>query len=440
MTPDDSNHVLSPRAASALRTLGDLPAQVLDPHLAAAVCDLEATDAEQVMGELADAGRIVPSPQRDGRNGTGAEYTLAQAREAAEPAPPAAREEPLRRWTEYLLAAATRAEQRLTPSHRTMPRTPRHVSDTAAVTGLSDRDLLDWLQRRSIDFKSAIALAYSNRWYDMTVQVVDAMWPLLLRRRDLDLWVTVVGSYGLPAAKELAARPGLSPTEQAEAREMVRRMLTTLAGGLRNAGRIEEAQQRYQEALDGARADGHLRDQAQALNGLGGLHGQAGRHEEAVGLLVEALRIREEIGYTRGAALTRIRLGEIATDLDRHHQAIEYLVSARTVLLRLDEPDPYDAARALALLGRVYLLAERFHQGENHMVNARIELEAAGALPWAARTFEWLADAARKQGHTGTARVRLTEARVLYARAHSPADLERVDQALVSLLGDEQDH
>jgi tetratricopeptide (TPR) repeat protein len=313
-----------------------------------------------------------------------------------------------------------------------MPRSPQYITSApAAVTGMSDVDLLDWLDHRSGELRSAVSAAHALGWTDLTTQLADAMWPLLLRRRDTDLWLTVIGTHGLPAAQHEAARPGLSQEEAAVARRMVRRMLTTLGGGLRYAARLEEALRRYQEAFDSAAADGHRRDQAQALDGIGAVHHSAGRPTQAINPLTTALKIRDVIGYTRGAALTRVRLGEVAADLGQYPRAVDHLITARTALLA--EPDPYDAARALAFLGHVHLLAGRLTEAEHHLTTALAEFDACGGSPWAARATEWLADVALERADTDTARALLAKARTLFADADRTSDVARVDLALQNL-------
>nr|WSX75830.1 tetratricopeptide repeat protein [Streptomyces sp. NBC_00899] len=438
MTDSDPHTALSARAATALRELCAVHARVVDAHQVAAVCELEVPDAQQVMEDLADAGYTSPLPQRT-EHDAAADYELAPAPAASEPEPIAGQQQFQRRWIEYLLAAATHAEKQLTPSHRTMPRTPRYVSRAPSVEGLSDQDLLDWLERRSHDLEQALAGARAAGWTDLAVQLADAMWPLLLRRRDLDLWLRVIRDHGLPAARDEALRPDLDAAGQAAAREMVRRMLTTLAGGLRTADRTDKARPYLREALAAARDDRNLRDQAQALDGLGAIDRQAGRYDHAIPALEEALQLRKQIGYTRGAALTRIRLSEVATDQGRYDQAIEHLRHARSTLLA--EPDPHDAARALALLGHVYLLADRPQDAETHLRQARQEFQATGSLPWAARTSEWLANAAQYSGDVNSARDHLNDARICYFQSHSVDDLARVTGDLRVLLrgGQEQD-
>jgi tetratricopeptide (TPR) repeat protein len=405
--------------------LSALPAKILDSDLVGAVCVLPTEEAEQVLRHLADAGLVLRLSSRP-------YFVVDPHRTPADQPQTADQEEPLRKWAEYYLAAATAAEQRLTPSHRSMPRTAQYISTApAAMTGMSDVDLLDWLDHRSGELRSAVSAAHAAGWTDLTTQLADAMWPLLLRRRNTDLWLTVIGTHGLPAAQHEAARPGLSQEEAAVARRMVRRMLTTLGGGLRYVARLDDALQRYQEAFDSATADGHRRDQAQALDGIGAVHHSAGRPAQAIDPLTAALDIREVIGHSRGAALTRVRLGEVAADLGQYPQAVAHLLTARTGLLA--EPDPYDAARALAILGHVHLLAGRLTEAEQHLTTALAEFDACGGSPWAARATEWLADVALERADTDAARALLAKARTLFADADRTSEVARVDQALQNL-------
>jgi tetratricopeptide (TPR) repeat protein len=432
--PNASSSAVSDTAGSVLRSLRALPVriEILDPHLVSAICGLHLGDAGQVLRQLADAG--LAEPTRPASEHAAAEYRLRpEAREEAahSPIPEANSEELLRRWAEFYLAVATHAEARFTPAHRTMPRTPQHISAVPAIEALPDGDLLDWLDRRSPDLQAAVAAVSAAGWSDVTVQLADALWPLLLRRSNSDLWLTVFGAYGLPAAENEAARTGVGDEERAVAGRMVRRMLTTLGAGLRDAGRAEEALSCFERARDSAVADDDPRDHAQALDGIGTFHQQAGHPDQALGPLGEALRIREEIGYSRGAALIRIRLGEALTALGRDSEALESFLTARRELLAV--PDPFDAARALAFMGRLYLSAGHVSEGTEHLERAKEEFQAAGAGMWVARTTEWRAEAAVRGQSLGRARDLYRQARAQYTASGRDRDAARMDQRLASL-------
>ncbi|MFB7270675.1 tetratricopeptide repeat protein [Streptomyces sp. NPDC056244] len=415
---------LPPEAAAAFRRLGHLPGRhSFNPDVVAAVCAVDRTEATRLLEILLSAS-LVQDLRADGDRNRPLtcgfhDAVRALARERAGEEPQAVREV-LRRWVEWYLFAATAAEARLTPSHRTMPRTPRYiVTGPALFDQDTDQEVVEWLDRHRADLLAAADLTSAARWHDLGWQLPDAMWPLFRIRRHHEDWVTVHEEIGLPAAEQDRNRPA------------VRRMLTTLGGGLRSLGRYDEALEQYGQALTSARQDKARQDEAQALDGIGEVHRQAGRTSQAVTPLIQALAIRKKIGYVRGAALTRLKLGQIAADSGKWHDALTHLTRARFDLR--GESDPYDAARALAHMGRTYTLAGHYAEGIAHLRRAEQEFTAAGSRHWQARTREWTGAAAYNQGRTKVAREHLTAAREMYEHLHSTRDIARIDQHLLAL-------
>jgi tetratricopeptide (TPR) repeat protein len=417
---------LSPDAASTFRLLGTLPARTFDPDVVAAVCAVDRAEGTRLLEQLL-AAELVQDQRSDDQREAGAELECGfhdlvadLARQQADADPPAAREEARRRWVEWYLFTTTQAEGLLTPNHRSLLRSPIYVLDGRALfDGMPGPGVLAWLERRRGELLEAVRTAATAAWDDMTWQLTDAMWPLFLRGRHTEDWISVHEEYGLPAA-ERSGDP-----------HVVRRMLTTLGGGLRDAGRYDQALIRYEQALASARQDAHRRDEAQALDGIGACHQQAGRPDQAVPPLLEALSIREEIGYDRGTGLTQIRLGEAFADQGELHQALDHLVKARIILLEIR--DPYEAARALALLGRTHIRDGHVTAGEIHLRQAESEFAREGSHHWRARTLEWLGEAARDDNRPEEALGLFTASRELYATVSSPRDISRLDAALHGL-------
>ncbi|MYZ35118.1 MULTISPECIES: tetratricopeptide repeat protein, partial [unclassified Streptomyces] len=417
---------LPSEAAAAVRRLGLLPARTFGPDVVAAVCAVDRAEGTRLLEILLSASLVQDvraDDERDGPLTCGFHDVIGDlAQDRAGEEPQEVRDEVLRRWVEWHLRAATEAEARLTPSHRTMPRSYRYiVTDLELFAQDSEQTVVEWLDRHRADLLAAVDVAVAAGWDELSSQIADAMWPLFLRRRHNEDLVAV-HEKTLPAA------------ERAGDLRMMRRMLTTLGGGLRSLGRYDEALERYDQALAGARRDGDRLDEAQALDGIGEVHRQAGRTGQAVAPLTQALAIREEIGYTRGAALTRLRLGEIADDNEEWHDALTYLVRARAELLAV--PDPYDAARALAVLGRVYTRSGHYTAGVAQLHQAEDEFAEAGSHHWQARAREWTGAAAYNEGRTAEARDHLTAAREMYEHVHSTRDIARIDQHLLALDGE----
>ncbi|WP_446038021.1 tetratricopeptide repeat protein [Streptomyces sp. SID1121] len=268
---------LSPDAARAFWLLGCLPGRTFDADVVAAVCTVERTEAARLLHVLL-AAELAQDQRSDDLRESGAEVEcvfhdvvtdLATQLAGGEPA--GVQEEARRRWAERYLAAATQAEERLTPSHRSLHRSPVHVlSGRDLFDGVPDPGVLARLERRRDDLLSAVRAAFAAGWSDLTWQLADAMWPLFLRGRHTKDWISVHQDFGLPAA-EHDGDP-----------HVIRRMLTTLGGGLRSAGRLDEALARYEQAFTSARQDAHKKDEAQALNELGGCLQRANRPDQAV--------------------------------------------------------------------------------------------------------------------------------------------------------------
>jgi tetratricopeptide (TPR) repeat protein len=162
------------------------------------------------------------------------------------------------------------------------------------------------------------------------------------------------------------------------------------------------------------------RAEAQALHGLGETHRLAGRLEQARGHLTRALALREEIGYRRGAALTRLCLADTDLAADRPDDALPHLTRARAALLA--ENDPYEAARALALIGRATAHGGAASQetAEAQLLQALAEFEETGSVHWQARVLEWLGVGAEERGDLGRARYWYEQSLARYTAVSAP--------------------
>ncbi|MFJ1595424.1 hypothetical protein [Streptomyces sp. NPDC088261] len=329
-------------------------------------------------------------------------------------------ERTLRRYVDWCLATASEAEAILTPSHRmTLADDTSDTPDTSTVvpTPLTGpAEALDWLDTHRDGLMGAVRHCADAGWHTACWRLVDVMWPLFLRLRPTELWIEAHRA-GLAAARASGSRAGEG------------RMLTSGAIGLRTAGRYGESAEWYTRALEHATYDGDVRQQAQALNGLGHLSLLTSQLDEARGYFENALRLRESIGYRRGAALSRRRLGETALAAGELATAADHLVRAHAELDAQEEH--YEAARALALLGHV-LASDGDHEGGTARLREALAMfRGAGARSehWQARSLEWLGQAAERRGDGEEAGRCYEAARELYGR-QDPADAQRVDDRL----------
>jgi tetratricopeptide (TPR) repeat protein len=226
-----------------------------------------------------------------------------------------------------------------------------------------------------------------------------------------------------------AHRLGLDAARRSGSRQGEGRMLTSGAIGLRNAGRYPEAADWYRQALELATADRDVRQQAQALSGLGHIGLLAHRLDDAREHFEHALRLRESIGYRRGAALSRRRLGETALAADDLATAAAQLRRAGTELDALGET--YEATRVLALLGHVLDRAGDSADGVGLLRECLTRFRAGDARSehWEARCLEWLGEAAESRGDHAESIRHYEAARELFSRL-SPEDAQRLEDRL----------
>ncbi|MEU4892059.1 tetratricopeptide repeat protein [Streptomyces sp. NPDC044780] len=407
---DASYTVLSEGAALLYRRLGPLPLRTFDARVAAAACAESLAWAEARLDELVEA-----SLMEDIGPDTCRFHDLVQihARGAAAAEDgPEAREEALRRVCDWYLETATEAEKRLTPAQFALPRDVVHPSGLP-VPFTDDPSALDWLDAHRTNLMAVVRAAAARAWHAMAWQLVDVMWPLFLRLRYYDLWIEA-HELGLEAARE-------DGNTEAE-----RQMLNSGAIGLSAADRVDEAAEWYARSLRAAREAGDVRDEGQALLGLGTCHRTAGRTAQAVPYLHQAIDLWGSCGYPRGVALTRIVLGEIALAQDDPGLAIEYFTQARAGLLAVR--DPHDAARALVFLGRARARAGEHTAGVAAMEEALAVFTSSGAAHWQARALEMLSDSARERGDDAAARDFRARALALF-EVTSPSDARRLRDA-----------
>ena len=366
---DESYAGLSAPVAQLYRALGVLPVLAFDIRLAAAVCDVPQAEAEARLEALAEANLL------EDHGASGYRFhdlvRLHAAERACDAADAAAREATVRRAFDVRLAAVAEAERLLVPARRPLAR------EHAAPPGLVPRfesppAALAWLDAQRLDLMRLVREAAAREWHDAVWQLVDSMWPLFLRLRHYDDW-TEAHQLGLTAARY--ARDATAE----------RQMLTSGAAGLTSVGRLPEAIEWYQLALESARVTGAQRAYGQALLGIGACMYESGRGPEGGPALREAIEVWEGIGYVRGAALARIVLGEIALEREDPAAAVEHFSHAHRTLGTVD--DPHDEARALAFLGFAHGRAGEVRAGTDELSRALAVFTGAGSAHWQGRAW-----------------------------------------------------
>ncbi|MFI0511809.1 AAA family ATPase [Streptomyces sp. WSLK1-5] len=419
---DMSYGVLPDGSRALYRRMGLLPADRHDLSLLTALADdveeaAEAVDRAEA-ADIAVSALVEANLLEETGPGTYRFHDLVQSharRLGEELEHPGRRERTLRLFVDWCLATAASADGILTPSHR-LAGHDLPASAAAATPLDGPEEALARLDTYRNALMSAVRLSARLGWHDSCWRLTDLMWPLFLRLRPSQMWIEA-HALGLEAARRSGSRQGEG------------RMLTSGAIGLRNAGRYREAADWYRQALEMATADRDIRQQAQALSGLGHVGLLAHRLDEARGHFEHALRLRESIGYRRGAALSRRRLGETALAAGDLATAAEQLHRAGTELDALGET--YEATRVLALLGHV-LDREGDHDGGVRRLRealARFRAGASRSEHWEARCLEWLGQAAETRSDREES-VRHYEAARDLLRRLSPEDAQRLDDRL----------
>lgn len=400
------------------RWLGFLPTSAVDPGLTAAVCALEPQRAERTLEILTAAQLLDPLPEMGGRVRYG--FLPAARRHAWQLAmrhdPEQDRILVLRRLCEWILAVSTQAQVRLNPAQATLQQSMTTGPVSVQAPFDDDAGALAWLESHEDSLLDVLHSAETADFGELVARLVDAFWPLFLRHHNYELW--------LPAHEM-----GLAAARRAGNKAMTRQMLLSGAIGLAAAGRLDDAIRWYAEARDDARAAGDLRDEGQALLGLGACHHEAGHPDRARPPLSQAITLWRSCGYPRGIALAMIVLGEM--DLaDAPGHALETFTEAYDLLVEVG--DPYEAARALVLRGHARVLTGTVEDGIREMTDGLATLTAAGGTRRQAHALELLGDAYRDQGDATTARDYYQQAVSLY-EVMRPADAERVRAKAASL-------
>ncbi|MFC4328465.1 tetratricopeptide repeat protein [Streptomyces andamanensis] len=420
----DLSYALLPAYAAVLyRRMGLLPTDRHDLPMLAAVAngtsdgsegsDGEDTAVDTAVDALVEANLLEETGPETHRFH---DLVLPHARRLGEQhEDPAHRAAVLRRYVDWCLVTAGAAELVLTPSHR-LPGHDVHAPDIAPAPLAGPEEALTWLDTHRNGLMGAVRHCADAGWDTRCWRLVDLMWPLFLRFRPSAMWLEA-HRLGLDAARRCGAREGEG------------RMLTSGAIGLRDAGEYEEAGQWYTWALAKAVEDGDVRQQAQAVSGLGHIRLQTGRPAEARDHFREALRLREAVGYRRGAALSRRRLGQTALALGELTEAAEQLRRAHDELAALDET--YEATRVRALLGHVLCRDGRDAEGVPLLRDALAAFRSGDARSehWEGRCLEWLGRSAEAHGDTAGA-ARLYGGALELARRLDPADAERLEDRL----------
>ncbi|QID35107.1 regulator [Streptomyces albus] len=368
---------------------GLLPPQVpLEPRLAAALTGFPLGKAAAGLERLADAHLLRPRAHdtyqmHDLVRDHAARRAQQQIRQP---------DRVLRRAFDYHLGHVAAAERLLCPTRPPQQRDRSWPEHLPAPQFAGERAALGWLHERSPGLMALLREAQAQGWNDAGWQLVDGLWPLWHRLHDLESWVA-------------AHRIGLELARASGRPAAVRRMLTSGAAGLTAAAHYAEAGQWYAQARGLAAEAGDLRDEGQALLGLGAVAFEAGRPADGAPALHQAIKAWMRIGYRRGVALALVLLGEISLTQKDVSQARTHFRAAYHVFEKHVD-DPFDHSRTRCFLAYTHFLTTppEIDNGMALLDESIDYFTSEGRTYWYGRALEMKAHGAQAAGDTARAR------------------------------------
>jgi tetratricopeptide (TPR) repeat protein len=336
-----SHQHLDETGQRVFRLLGLHPHHSFDAHAVAALADLDADTAQDVLEDLVDAHLLeAPSAYRYRLHDLLYEYArgLSDGEDLA-----AERRESIKRMMDHYLYATARATGILEPPYARasldLPGPARWVPDFAG-----EGEALTWLERERTNVVACIRLAAELGWSHAACQLTRALWVYLwLHGYTNDLIDT--HQLALAGAAALGDEAAVGTAHN------------YLASGYARQGHWANALVHLHRALDVRRRLGDVAGQAATLGNLGVAYRRQGRYAEAL----EHLQQHRALTGTPGAPSTSgpmAQLGSVYMVLGRYEEALQehrrHLAESREVGNR------YQQAIALGDLGVVQLRLGHF--------------------------------------------------------------------------------
>ncbi|MFJ5921356.1 AfsR/SARP family transcriptional regulator [Kitasatospora sp. NPDC092948] len=338
---------LPPTTAKLFRSLGLHPGPVIDAHTAAALSDLELSEAAEALEQLAATHLAT---ETDGGRYTLHDLVGLYARELSSRTDPAEQRLARERLADQYLHTGLAAVQIAEPGSKPCCEPPAGSHRPRAVPEFADADeAIHWLGAHRETLAHVIATASPERVW----RLVLTQWPLILRRLR-DGWVSQL-EHALDAALECGDADGES---------QVRAMLGWVLVSNR---RLPEAVACLAPAAELAARAGNQVGRAVALVNLAAVQAELGDTAAAGSNLTQALEIALAIGHTHTVTLALQHLarhllvtGRPAQAIDRALHGLELTAdqvpSARRVLLHTS------CGEALSALGRHTEARSRLHE------------------------------------------------------------------------------
>lgn len=388
--------------ARMYRLLSLFPGASFDNQIAAVAAAVPLGDARRLLGVLVDANML--DDAAGGRYRFHDLIKLHARVTVEEQEAEAVRNATVRRMLDWYLAVVTQASQVIAPYRRgQMPELHHHPAEPLQFN--DDGQALDWLERELPNLTAAVSFAADHAYPDVAWRIVDAMWPLFLRRGHYPTRL-VLDQIGLAAAR----RCGDSAAEA--------KMLGRYGLILTSLRRLDEAAECYEQALAIWRAAGDDRRVASSLRRLGLVEQARGRIDDALAALGQSLDAYQLLGESQSTALNMIDIGAVLIDANRSGESVEYLQAAREILA--ESSDSYNWARALAALGRALTVTGNTSQAALVLEQALRAMRQSRSLPGEAQVLLLHGDLDHVEGNFVAARLRYVTAVEILTRIGSP--------------------
>ncbi len=409
---------LHPEAARLYRYLGLHPGPEFDLRAAAAVADLHAGDAddlvEELVEELVDVSLVDEVADHRFRLHDLVRLHAGQrAEQDDERGALAAAEERVIGW---YLDRAVAADLVVLP-HRTRVGNRYDAARHAPPEFSSPAAALGWLEAELPNLLGAQRRAADRGWWPLAWQLCEAMWGLFLYRKHFEHWIPA-HELGVEAARRCA-----DPAAHA-------RLSVQLGFAYLNLHHHDEARGHFTDALAVSRAAADAHGEATALEHLGLAARGSGHLQAAMEHFVQAIEITERLGAHRGTALHLRRIGETLAGLGRDDEAVHYL--RRAVETATGLGDRVLTARALTRLGAALVRLGHADEAHDQLAEAVRILAESGSGQYHGEALEALADLHVATGEHALAREQLGQALDLY-RASGLPQAEQVRERLASL-------
>jgi tetratricopeptide (TPR) repeat protein len=373
---DVSYRTLPGGAAHVYRLMGTSPAVTFDSRAAAATVALPTTQARQLLTTLTDANLL--DDTAGGRYRFHDLIRLHALAKAQEEETETALAGAVRRMLDWYLATVAEAGAAVTPYRHDQQRDITYYpAEPVQFAGVDAA--LDWLEEELPNVVAVVNFAVGHGYPAVAWQLVDALWPLFLRRGHYleRLELDRIGVAAARAASHAAAEA---------------KMLNRLGLALTAVGHLDEAAERFRQALAIWQSIGDDHRIASSLRRLGLAEQSRGGTDEALELYAQALSTYERLGEPRSAGIALIDIGAALIDTGRAREAIEQLCRAQEFLAQTS--DQYNQARALAVLGHAQVAVGEIDTAKSGLNRALHAMRGLRSPPGEAEVLRLLGDLA----------------------------------------------